>query len=143
MPQWCGPVVRPSVIAHHLLTAAYYAAGIAQVRQHPPQRRRSPAQGPCAYHQRVAPYREPCCAPLTRRRTADWRSHNPEKDFVATRHIYRNREGATFNVRYNPSHQWYYLGGQTPDEVALIECFDSDESKARLTPQKQPIEVRV
>jgi hypothetical protein len=31
-------------------------------------------------------------------------------------------------------HRWYYLGVQTPDEVTLIKCFDSDESKARLTP---------
>lgn len=64
---------------------------------------------------------------------ADWRSLNPENDLVATRHIYRDREGATFNVRYNPSHQ-HYLGGQTLDEVILIKRFDSDESKARLTP---------
>jgi len=65
---------------------------------------------------------------------ADWRSLDPERDLVPTRHIYPDREGATFGVRYNASHQWYYLGGQTPDEVTLIKCFDSDESKARLTP---------
>ncbi|KAA1469915.1 hypothetical protein DENSPDRAFT_835605 [Dentipellis sp. KUC8613] len=86
---------------------------------------------------------------------ADWRSLNPD-DLVSTRHLYRDREGYTFSVKYNPEHKWYYLGNQTPEEVILIKCFDSDESKARLTPhtafldatsakeapQRQSIEVR-
>lgn len=88
---------------------------------------------------------------------ADYRSLDPERDLVPTRHIYANREGSTFAVRHNPNHKWYYLSDQTPDEVTLIKCFDSDLDKARLTPhsafqdntspkdapQRQSIEVRV
>ncbi|KAI0057858.1 methyltransferase [Artomyces pyxidatus] len=87
---------------------------------------------------------------------ADWRTLNPDEDLISTRHLYRDREGYTFSVKYNPKHQWYYLGGQTPEEVILIKCFDSDETRARLTPhtafldstspaeapQRQSIEVR-
>ena len=87
---------------------------------------------------------------------ADWRTVNPDIDLVHTRYIYRDREGSTFSVKYNPEHRWYYLGNQTPEEVTLIKCFDTDESKARLTPhsafldssspedapQRQSIEVR-
>ncbi|KZP33467.1 hypothetical protein FIBSPDRAFT_307921 [Athelia psychrophila] len=87
---------------------------------------------------------------------ANFFSLDREKDLVSTRHIYPQREGATFSVRYNPSHEWYYLADQTPEEVTLIKCFDSDEDKARLTPhsafadstspasapQRQSIEVR-
>lgn len=65
-------------------------------------------------------------------------------------------------MRYNPEHAWYYWGGQTPEEVTLIKCFDTegDGGKegevARLTPhtaftdsgspkeapERQSIEVR-
>jgi len=65
---------------------------------------------------------------------ANFFSLDREKDLVSTRHIYPYREGATFSVRYNPNHEWYYLADQTPEEVTLIKCFDSDEDKARLTP---------
>ncbi|KII90542.1 hypothetical protein PLICRDRAFT_39109 [Plicaturopsis crispa FD-325 SS-3] len=88
--------------------------------------------------------------------TADFFSLDEKNDLVSTRHIYPDREGATFSVKYNPQHRWYYLSNQTPDEVTLIKCFDSDEDKARLTPhtafldstspesapQRQSIEVR-
>ena len=87
---------------------------------------------------------------------ADYRTVDADKDLISTRHIYDHREGATFSVKYNPAHKWYYLSDQTPDEVALIKCFDSDVDKARLTPhsafydstspadapQRQSIEVR-
>ncbi|KIJ17764.1 hypothetical protein PAXINDRAFT_130125 [Paxillus involutus ATCC 200175] len=87
---------------------------------------------------------------------ADYRSINPETDLVSTRHIYSHREGSTFSVKHNSGHKWYYLSDQTPDEVTLIKCFDSDVDKARLTPhsafkdntsppgapQRQSIEVR-
>lgn len=87
---------------------------------------------------------------------ADYRSVDPDQDLVSTRHIYAHREGSTFSVKYNPGHKWYYLSDQTPDEVTLIKCFDSDVDKARLTPhsafrdstspshapQRQSIEVR-
>ncbi|KAJ8489166.1 hypothetical protein ONZ45_g13683 [Pleurotus djamor] len=65
---------------------------------------------------------------------ADFYSLKEENDLVSTRHVYPDREGYTFSVKYNPEHRWYYLSNQTPDEVTLIKCFDSDETKARLTP---------
>lgn len=65
---------------------------------------------------------------------ADYFSLNVDHDLVSTRHIYPDREGATFAVKYNPGHRWYYLSDQTPEEVTLIKCFDSSEDRARLTP---------
>ena len=40
----------------------------------------------------------------------------------------------TFSVKYNPDHKWYYLSNQTPEEVTLIKCYDSEVDRARLTP---------
>ncbi|KAI0632412.1 hypothetical protein C8Q77DRAFT_1218795 [Trametes polyzona] len=64
---------------------------------------------------------------------SDWR-YLDEKDLVSVRFIYPHREGSTYSVKYNPNHRWYYLSNQTPDEVTLIKCYDSEEDKARLTP---------
>lgn len=87
---------------------------------------------------------------------ADWRSLDVDHDLVPVRFIYPHREGSTFSVKYNPQLRWNYLSNQTPEEVTLIKCFDSDTDKARLTPhtafldvsspkdapQRQSIEVR-
>ncbi|KAI0771220.1 hypothetical protein BD413DRAFT_476455 [Trametes elegans] len=86
---------------------------------------------------------------------SDWR-HLDEHDLVSVRFIYPHREGSTYSVRYSPDHRWYYLSNQTPDEVTLIKCYDSEEDRARLTPhsafldpnapkdapQRESIEVR-
>lgn len=65
---------------------------------------------------------------------SDWRKLDTEHDLVSVRFIYPDREGSTFSVKYNPQHEWWYLGGQTPEEVTLIKCFDSETDRARLTP---------
>jgi len=65
---------------------------------------------------------------------ADYRTIDIARDLVSTRHIYQDREGATYGVKHAPGHKWFYLSDQTPDEVILIKCWDSDESVARLTP---------
>ncbi|OBZ68697.1 Uncharacterized protein in dcmA 3'region [Grifola frondosa] len=65
---------------------------------------------------------------------SDWRYLDQEKDLVPVRLIYPHRVGGIFSVRYNPNHQWYYLSNQTPDEVTLIKCYDSEVDRARLTP---------
>ncbi|KAI0923126.1 hypothetical protein AcV7_005720 [Taiwanofungus camphoratus] len=65
---------------------------------------------------------------------SDWRYLDTAHDLVPVRFIYPHREGSTFSVRYNPNHQWYYLSNQTPDEVILIKCYDSEVDRARLTP---------
>lgn len=44
------------------------------------------------------------------------------------------RCAGTFSVKYNPNHHWYYLSNQTPEEVTLIKCYDSEVDRARLTP---------
>jgi len=109
-----------------------YSAGLARVRQHLPEDADRLLKGRVRIINVWRPIGNPVAHhPLA---VADWRSLDPENDLIPTRHIYQDREGATFSVRYNPSHRWYYLGGQTPDEVTLIKCFDSDETKARLTP---------
>jgi len=65
---------------------------------------------------------------------ADWRTLNVERDLVSSRLIYPDYAGSNYTVRYNPQLKWHYLADQTPEEVTLIKCFDSDEGKARLTP---------
>jgi len=65
---------------------------------------------------------------------ADFYSIDYDKDLVSSRLIYPNKVGYTFGVKYNPGHRWHYLADQSPEEVVLIKCFDSDYSKARLTP---------
>lgn len=64
----------------------------------------------------------------------DFRSVDMDADLVRIRLIFPKRESEMYNVKYNPGHQWYYLSDQTPDEVMLIKCFDSDTDKARLAP---------
>jgi len=65
---------------------------------------------------------------------ADWRTLDIEHDLVPVRFIYPDRVGGTFSVKYNPQHRWNFLADQTPDEVTLIKCFDSETDRARLTP---------
>ena len=66
---------------------------------------------------------------------ADWRTLDAG-DLVPVELVYPHRTGVTYGVNYNPAHEleWYYLGGQTPEEVTLIKCYDSETDKARLTP---------
>ncbi|EMR70334.1 putative methyltransferase-like protein [Eutypa lata UCREL1] len=65
---------------------------------------------------------------------ADARSVS-EDDLQPIGLIYPTRKGETFAVKYNPSHQWYYKHGLTPNEVLLIKCFDSKEDgRARRIP---------
>jgi len=87
---------------------------------------------------------------------ADFNSVDVDTDLIPAQLIYPHKVGGTFNVKHNPSHRWHYLADQSVDEVALIKCFDSDFSRARLTPhtafkdstspadapQRQSIEVR-
>ncbi|CCM00962.1 uncharacterized protein FIBRA_03010 [Fibroporia radiculosa] len=65
---------------------------------------------------------------------SDWRYLDTNHDLVPVRFIYPHREGSVYSVRYNPNHKWYYLSNQTPEEVTLIKCYDSDVNRARLTP---------
>jgi hypothetical protein len=56
------------------------------------------------------------------------------EDLVECDHISKRWQGSTFYLRFNPSHSWYYLKGQTPDEIALFKIFDSSaKAKAACT----------
>ncbi|TBU23192.1 hypothetical protein BD311DRAFT_731750 [Dichomitus squalens] len=65
---------------------------------------------------------------------SDWRALDERADLVPVTYYYPDRVGATFSVRYNPAHKWWYLSQQTPEEVTLIKCYDSLTDRARLTP---------
>ena len=64
----------------------------------------------------------------------DWRTLDEGADLVPVRYLYPDREGATFSVRFREAHRWWHLSAQTPEEVTLIKCFDSETGCARLTP---------
>ncbi|KDQ53893.1 hypothetical protein JAAARDRAFT_161223 [Jaapia argillacea MUCL 33604] len=64
----------------------------------------------------------------------DYRSVDPNKDFVPTTHKYPDYDGETMAVKFNPSHRWKYIKGMTPDEFVLIKCFDSKEGVAAFVP---------
>ncbi len=51
----------------------------------------------------------------------DYRSVDPKADMVPTALVYPDREGETFGVKYNPSHQWKYVRDMVPDECVLIK----------------------
>ena len=79
------------------------------------------------------------------------------EDFVATDLIYRDRTGEIYNVRFSPSHRWFYAPRMSRDEVLVFRCYDSaTDGRARfvahtafedpMTPQvvipRESIEVR-
>ncbi|KAJ3503494.1 hypothetical protein NMY22_g18232 [Coprinellus aureogranulatus] len=66
----------------------------------------------------------------------DYRSVDVKKDAHPTKLIYPDREGEAYGISYSPKHEWKYLRGMTPEEVALIKCWDSvqDGSVAVFTP---------
>ena len=56
-------------------------------------------------------------------------------DLVASDLVYPHRVGETYSVRYNPSHQWFYVPRMQPDEALLLKCSDTATSvPARFTP---------
>lgn len=59
----------------------------------------------------------------------------PDSDLVGVALVYPDRRGETYTVKPNKEHKWYYLYGQTPEEVMLIKCFDSKlDGRARRVP---------
>ncbi|KAK3645158.1 Vacuolar protein sorting-associated protein 21 [Elasticomyces elasticus] len=57
----------------------------------------------------------------------------PEKGQFANASI---RKGfGLWNIKYHPSHEWYYASGMRPEEVLMIKCFDSKmDGRARRSP---------
>lgn len=48
-------------------------------------------------------------------------------DLVPSDLVYRDRIGETYALAPNPAHRWYYFPRMSPDEAALIKCYDSAE----------------
>jgi len=58
-----------------------------------------------------------------------------DADLVPVGLIYPDRAGETCSVKYSDKHRWHYLNEQTPGEVLLIKCFDSEtDGRARRVP---------
>ncbi|KAN0064719.1 hypothetical protein ACQY0O_002370 [Thecaphora frezii] len=88
---------------------------------------------------------------------AEWRSVEPEHDFLRTRRFLPpHPEGQTYNVRHNGGHRWWFLPEQTEGECLLVKCYDSqgmgldgtkrDQSVAWATPHTSfelPVEGEV
>ncbi|KAK7052408.1 hypothetical protein R3P38DRAFT_3386819 [Favolaschia claudopus] len=66
----------------------------------------------------------------------DFRSVDPVADVAPVALVYDDREGETYQVKYNEKHKWKYFSNVTPEEGILIKCYDSvqDGSVALYTP---------
>ena len=78
-------------------------------------------------------------------------------DLIAAERRYPNRAGETYQVAYNPDHQWFYFPQMARDEALVFKVYDSDTAgRARFTahtafadpdtpagaPPRESIEVR-
>lgn len=63
---------------------------------------------------------------------ADARSIDPA-DLISVERRSEDRVGEIQHLAHNPNQRWFYLPKIEPDEALLIKCFDSDDTKARLT----------
>ncbi|KAG9229299.1 amidase signature domain-containing protein [Amylocarpus encephaloides] len=52
-----------------------------------------------------------------------------KEDLVESDHIFPDFQSETYCVLHNNRHRWYYLSGQTSDEVLLITNYDSETNK--------------
>ncbi|KAL9043656.1 MAG: hypothetical protein Q9214_003163 [Letrouitia sp. 1 TL-2023] len=55
----------------------------------------------------------------------------PDSDLLPDKLIFPDRVGETFTVKPSPEHRWCYLHEQSPEEVLVFRCFDSDEGRGR------------
>ncbi len=55
-------------------------------------------------------------------------------DLIASERRYPHRVGETYQVAYNPDHDWYYFPEMTRDEALVFKVFDSEtDGRARFT----------
>jgi len=55
-------------------------------------------------------------------------------DMLATDHIYPDRRGETYRVKYSSDLKWYYFPEMRTKEAVLIKCFDSEtDGRARFS----------
>jgi hypothetical protein len=80
-----------------------------------------------------------------------------DDDLILTDLVYADRTGEIASVRFRPEHRWFYFSQMTPDEVALIKCYDTardgrargsfhsafvDTTAPKDAPPRQSIEIR-
>jgi hypothetical protein len=74
---------------------------------------------------------------------------------VEIAHVYPDRVGETYGVRYNPKQEFWYLSAMEVDEAIMLQCYDSisegaccahasfrDDSAANKSDVRESIEVR-
>lgn len=55
-------------------------------------------------------------------------------DLLATDHIYPDRRGETYRVKYNADQKWFYFPEMQTKDAVLIKCFDSKtDGRARFS----------
>ncbi len=57
-----------------------------------------------------------------------------DEDLVVTERRYPDRIGQTYQIAYNPAHQWYYFPRMARDEALVFKVYDSaTDGRARFT----------
>ena len=57
-----------------------------------------------------------------------------ERDLIISERRYPDRIGQTYQIAYNPEHEWYYFPLMTRDEALVFKVFDSaTDGRARFT----------
>ena len=48
-----------------------------------------------------------------------------DQPYINNYRVYDDRVGETTRFTYRPSHEWYWVPQQRPDEVSMLKCYDS------------------
>jgi hypothetical protein len=49
-----------------------------------------------------------------------------DQPYITNYRIYDDRVGETTRFTYRPEHEWYWFPRQTPTEVSMLKCYDSE-----------------
>jgi hypothetical protein len=49
-----------------------------------------------------------------------------DQPYITNYRIYDDRVGETTRFTYRPGHEWYWVPQQTPTEVSMLKCYDSE-----------------
>lgn len=49
-----------------------------------------------------------------------------DQPYITNYRIYDDRVGETTRFTYRPDHEWYWFPRQTPTEVSMLKCYDSE-----------------
>ena len=56
-------------------------------------------------------------------------------DLIAATRRYKDWDGETYHVSYNPDHRWIYFPNMEPNEALIFKVYDSEkDGRARFTP---------